>query len=421
MARSPFLAALAGLVMLSGCGEDEVAAPAGQASVKLDAFCTMGGLAPALRETLLVIDQTAVKPSKPETFRTENSELFAVIHGLADAERALGSGAMAPRERFTIAIANPASGGLSQIFTGCVPGLSKEELAGRAKKGEDGGIDVFFGSDMASKLEDAKEEFLKQVILMAVQAPVGGEARGGDSFRESSFARTLKTIGPGTGAAGRVRRIFLFADPGKALASIPAPYPEARKAAFDQAAAAQTNLGMVELYLVPAGRALTDVQRGFLDAYFLGSAGDLRFAGSFSPDSLAKVPVKVIDYTGELPLAADVKSPMEMRIASAADGTIANSWLSYTGSRGVRRTPIAGQFACTADGCDLRGDPNLALGQRWRTDAGTEPQVLVDGPFGGMRMISGRDDGQKLSGRIYDPMIFLEGQGDIPFVARRTH
>jgi hypothetical protein len=409
-------------VALAGCGESaDPLTGGGPASVKLDTYCTIGGLAPAIRESLIVIDRTAVKPSQPETFRTENPELFALITGLGDAERALGTGAMAPRERLTIAIADPNSGGLSQIFTGCLPGLSKDEMTSRASKGEDSMVDSFFGSDMASQLSEAQAEFRKQVILMLVQAPNGGEAKTGDSFGESAFARVLKTIGPGAGTPGTVRRVFLFADPGRALGSIPGDYEGARKSAFAQAATAQINLGQSELYLVPPGRSLNDVQRGFLDGFFLGSGSDLRFVGPFSPDNLAKPPVKIVTYAGDLPLGGNINNPMEMRLAAAVDGTLVNSWISYTGSNGMRRTPVAGQFVCNADGCELRGDPNLVLGQRWRTQPGSEPQVLVSGPFGGMRMINGKDDGARLTGRIHDPMIILADKGDISFVARRTN
>lgn len=414
------LAAHAMFGVLTGCGETESTDPKAQTSAKLEAFCDMNGLAPEIRETLLVVDQTAVKPSDPQTFRTVNAELFELVIGLADADRAISSGAMAPRERLTIAVADPDRGGLSQIFSGCIPGVSKQELAERVKKGEDGGVDKFFGSDMASKLEEAKQEFLTKVILMTVQAP-SGASKNGDSFRDSNFARTLKAIGSGTTTEKKVRRIFLFSDPSKALSTTPTTYAEARVDAFAQAEASQTNLGMADVYLVPAGRTVNDVQQAFLDAYFLGSVADLRTVGGFSPGSLAKSPVKVIDYAGELPLAPDVKSPMEMRIAYSIDGSIVNSWISYTGAKGVRRTPISGQFVCTSDGCSLRGNPNMALGQRWRTAPGIEPQGLEDRPFGGMRLISGQDDGQKLVGRIYDPVIFLDAQGDIPFVARRTN
>jgi len=112
---------------------------------------------------------------------------------------------------------------------------------------------------------------------------------------------------------------------------------------------------------------------------------------------------------------------MELRLPTAADGSLVGAWISYTGSKGQRRTPIAGQFACASDGCELRGDPEGTLGQRWRTEPGMQPQPLVDGPFGGMRLISGKDDGQTLKGRIYDPIIYVGETGDISFTAKRSN
>lgn len=414
---------VAAIALLAGCdgGAEKTATGGAGEAVKLDAFCTMPGLKPALRETVLVIDQNSVKPSKPETFKTENADLFAAVIGLADATRALDSGAMAPREHLTIAVANAQTGGLNPIFSGCLPAMSKDELAERKTKGEDGAIDSYFGSDMASKLEEARSTFLTKAVLMVAQVSGEGAGKAGDSFNASSFARTFKIIGPGAGAADRIRRLIVFANPGGALSSVPEDYAEARKAGFDQAQTAQTSLGMSELYIVPAGVTIGTPQQAFLDAWFLSSGADLRHVGAFTPDSLAKPPVRITSYTGQLPLSSEVMSPMELRLPAAADGSLVGAWISYTGSKGIRRTPIAGQFACASDGCELRGDPEGTLGQRWRTEPGMQPQPLVDGPFGGMRLINGKDDGQTLKGRIYDPIIYVGDSGDIAFTAKRSN
>lgn len=414
---------IAAFAMLGGCddGMDKVGTTGQGEAVKLDAFCTMPGLKSALRETVLVIDENSVKPSKPETFKTDNGELFAVVVGLADATRALDTGAMAPREHLTIALANAQTGGLSPIFSGCLPAMSKEELAERRTKGEDGAMDSYFGSDMGSKLEEARSSFLTKAALMVAQVAGTGGGRGGDSFNDSSFARTIKVIGPGAGTAGQIRRLIVFANPGGALSSVPEDFVQARQAGFDQAQTAQTNLGMSELYLVLGGGTIGNTQRAFLDAWFLSSGADLRHVGAFTPDSLAKAPMRINSYTGQLPLSPEVMSPMELRLPTAADGSLVGAWISYTGSKGQRRTPIAGQFACASDGCELRGDPEGTLGQRWRTEPGMQPQPLVNGPFGGMRLITGKDDGQTLKGRIYDPIIYVGETGDISFTAKRSN
>jgi hypothetical protein len=414
---------VAAVAFLGSCGDNPTIdkTVGGGEEVKLDSFCMMPGLKPALRETVLVIDQNSVKPSKPETFKNENAELFAAVVGLADATRALDSGAMAPRELLTIAVANAQTGGLKPIFSGCLPAMSKEELAERKAKGEDGAIDSYFASDMGSKLEEARGAFLTKAVLMVAQVAGESAGKGGDSFNDSSFARTFKVIGPGAGSADHIRRLIVFANPGAALSTVPEDYVAARKAGFDQAQIAQTNLGMSELYLMPAGATLSNSHQAFLDAWFLSSGADLRHVGAFTPDSLAKPPVRINGYTGQLPLSPEVMSPMELRLAAAADGSLVGAWISYTGSKGIRRTPISGQFACASDGCELRGDPEGTLGQRWRTEPGMQPQPLVDGPFGGMRLITGKDDGQTLKGRIFDPIIYVGDNGDITFTAKRSN
>jgi hypothetical protein len=414
---------VAAIAMLGGCADckDKDSITGSGEAVKLDEFCSMQGLKSALRETVLVIDENSVKASKPETFKTDNAELFAVVVGLANATRALDTGAMAPREHLTIAVANAQTGGLSRIFSGCLPAMSKEELAERKSKGEDGAMDIYFGSDIASKIEKARSNFLTKAALMVAQVAGTGGGRGSDSFNDSNFARTFKVIGPGAGTAGQIRRLIVFANPGGALSSVPEDFAQARQAGFDQAQNAQTYLGMSELYLVPGGSTVGNTQRAFLDAWFLSSGADLRHVGAFTPDSLAKAPVRITSYTGQLPLSPEVMSPIALRLPTAADGSLVGAWISYTGSKGQRRTPIAGQFACASDGCELRGDPEGTLGQRWRTEPGSQPQPLIDGPFGGMRLITGRDDGQTLKGRIYDPIIYVGETGDISFTAKRTN
>lgn len=413
---------LAALAMLAGCGSGPASqGEAAKGNVKLEAACALSGFPAALRETLVVIDRTAVKPASPETFRIENPAVWSLITGLADGQRAADTGAMAPRERLSIAVADPQTGGLDQLFTGCLPGLAADELAGRAGKGEDGTSSKFFGSDTVSQVNRQREEFLKQVVISLATTKFGGQSRAGSSFAESGFSRALKTVGPGRGTPGLVRRVFLFMDPAAALMSTPSDYADARKQGFAAADTLQANFGQSDIFIVPAGRTLSDTQRAFLDAVVLASRGDLKAVAPFSPDALPKPPVRIIRYSGELPLDGTIKTPMEMRLASAADGTIVNSWISYTGSKGVRATPIAGQFVCGTDGgCDLRGDPNMGLGQRWRTEPGASPQPMPDGPFGGMRLIEGKDDGQKLTGRIYDPMIYVGDRGDLSLTARRA-
>jgi hypothetical protein len=420
--RKLLVAAVA--LLLAGCG-DENAPTGGDAheAVKLDSFCSVPGLKPALRETVLVVDRNAVKPAKPETFKTENAGLFAAVIGLADAERAISSGAMAPREHLTIAVADPKTGGLNPIFSGCLPGMSKQEVADAATKGGDGALAVYFGSDTASKLREASKTFLTKAVLMTVQISPA-ERGGGDGFETSSLARTFKAIGAGDAAAGKVRRLVVYSDPSSALAAVPEEYEAARKLGFELAESSHAALGMSEAYIIPAGKTIGETGRGFLDAWLLANGADLRFVGAFTPSSFSKPPVQLVAYTGELPLTRDVMSPMEMRLAAAADGSLVDSWISYTASKGIRRTPLSGQFACTADGCELRGDPDGTLGQRWRTKPGTQPQLLVDGPFGGMRLISGTDNGKTMKGRIYDPIILVGqagGTGDIRFVAKRAN
>lgn len=405
-------------VALAACGGSETPGVSTAQPVKFDQFCAVADMKPALRQTLVVIDASAVRPSTPETFRSENAELLSLVTGVAEPTRAVSSGAMAPRERLTISVADPVSGGLKQIFTGCVPGVSEQELGERASKGEDGAAASYFGSDLQSKISEGGEAFWKQALLSLVQVKPSGAAPSGDGIKSVGVARVFKSIGPSE--PGVIRRVFVYTDAARGLNNIDKTAASVRAEGFRDAQQLQADLGKADIHMVPAGRPLSDAQGSYLDALLLGIQGNLRSFGPFSPNTLSKPPVKVLRYTGDLPLAANVRTPMEMQLAVAVDGSLVNSWISYTGSQGVRSTPVTGQFACAADAsCDLRGDPNMALGQRWKTEMGTAAQPLPGGPFGGMRMISGKDDGQTFAGRIYDPIIYVGERGDIRFTANK--
>lgn len=418
VAAAPLLALAA---LLGACGPN----PPKQEKVeaRVEEACKLPGLTPALRETTILIDRSAIDPAEPSTFRQVNARLFDIVTGLGTAQRALESGAMAPRERLTVKLVDPGSGASEQVFTGCLPGLTEAELAARGKQGEDGAVDQFFGRDMASTLNRQREAFLNKLIIAVVNAPVAPRARGGDDFAGSGLNRLIRAIGAGADRQDVVRRVILYANPAGALGSLPTAWQAAREAGFKLAADQGGDLGLAEVYLVPSKGEVSDVQRAFLDAYILGSKADLVAAGPFTPDRLSKPPVALTRFAGDIRLQADGNpAPLTLRLATTADQRLVGSWITYAGSRGLRSTPLAGQFICAEDSaCQLRGDPGLTLGQRWRTEPGTAVQVMADQPFAGMRDITASGDSEMLKGKISDPIIRVIGLDEVQFTARRSN
>jgi hypothetical protein len=412
-------AAAAALLLLQGCGSDPTPVTE-QGATKFDQFCSIAGLKAPLRETTIVVDSQAIADSKPEDFRQANPALFALVLGLADPERSIETGATAPRERITLLSADSTGGAVNRLFTGCVPGMSKEEESAAIASGGDSAISRYFGSDSESKLQEAREQFRKSLIVALVQLKAGKASSLADSFPDSALVKIVRAIGPGASTGNTARRLFVFTNPAKSISQSFASHEDARVAGLAAGEQTGTDLGQSEAYLILSGPSLRAFEEPFLTAFFLQSRANLRQIGVFSADALKPVPTQVRLYTGDIPLAPDVRSPLDLRLAFTAGGELVNSWISYSASKGVRSTPVEGQMSCSdEDHCTLRGNPNGGLGQLWRTKPGSEPQPLPDGPFGGMRAIEATDTAGHLTGRIYDPVIFVGTAGDLKFDAKR--
>lgn len=87
-----------GAAALAGCKPEGGTGGDGQrAAVRSEAYCHRADMAAALRQTVLVIDERAVKAAEPAEMRTVNAKLFELVMGLGDPVAGLESGAMAPR------------------------------------------------------------------------------------------------------------------------------------------------------------------------------------------------------------------------------------------------------------------------------------------------------------------------------------
>lgn len=373
--------------------------------IKFEDFCSVPGLAPALRQTTIVVDLSAIKPSPPETFRETNPEFLKLAVGLADPARALESGAAAARERITILAGSVKTGALTPVFVGCVPGASKEELG----NAQDDATKKYFGSDLKSQISKQQDAFQKKLLMSLVTLSAQSEqATSGEDLRGSPLIKLLRALGPPASADQAVRRVFVFTELGRSLPSLGGDVGEARRRGFEAATEVGLQLGQAELYLVSPGAPPQEAGEQFLSAFMLGSQAELGRVGGFSPNGLAPAPTQVVRYQGLLEATPQIRMPMTLRLASTADGQLVNSWLSYTASHGQRATPVHGEWRCAdAADCELRSDPAGGLGQLWRIQPGQAPEVREDAPLGGLRFMEAVDRGGRLKGRIYDPVISI--------------
>lgn len=391
-----FCAALFGL---GACGSQDSPAPPPPANgVTADAWCEREGLASALRQTVVLIDERAIVPAEAGQFRTVNAALYEAVSSLAGAG-GVTSGAMAPRERLTLHLLPHDGGAPRLIYTGCAPGLSTEE-ATAARAGRSG-LGDFVGGDLAGELEDASEVHNRTFITSFARLgdrPEPPPIRAG-SFAQSSLLSSLKSVRQLAREGAGVPRFLLFTDlaifPGDGDASA------ARRAGFTAAKDAQLALGGAEVVLIGSGGG-GGSSRQYADAFFLGSQGDLLGWGSGALGSLPAAPVSVKSYSGELRYPAD-RYPARLIIGRDRANRLVNSWL-IVNSDAEWATPIGGSLSCSGDVCTLIQDRS-GLGQQWSPD--TDPVADFDEglPLSGMRGLRATITPDTAQGEVFDPEV----------------
>jgi hypothetical protein len=425
-ARSGALLALVAAVScLQACSDKGAErATSGAEAIRATTHCSAPGLAPALRETTIVVDTGAIAASGPDDFRSKNPELFKLLVGLGAPDQALGSGASAPRERITILAGSPGKGVLTPVFVGCVPGISNADLTALRRAPQNNGLAQYFGSDVQSVTTKDQQDFTRQLLLALVKLGRLSEPEGGTAPTDSAstrFVRLLRPLGPPGGGDPPVRRLFVFTNFDKSFPASFHSVADARAAGFKAAEQAGLGLSLAEAYIVTPSQP-DDAGEAFARTFMLGSQADLRRVGPFSANGLVPAPAQVVTYSGSLVLTPSAVAPMTLRLAVTGEAQLVDSWLSYSAYRGERATPVGGQFACSgARACSLRSDPSGGLGQLWRTSTGVDPEVREDAPLGGLRFLEATETDAGLRGRVFDPVISIgRPGGGLTFSAARA-
>lgn len=408
---------LAGLLLLSllGCSEDGTVASGSPANapIRFDAACNLEGLAPALRQTFVMIDEGLVqKISEPQEFASKNKLLRDLVTALADPS-AIELGRMAARERITIYLAPAGGGSAKQVFSGCLPGISAEEKLALA--GAQGGLNRFFAGNKEDEFLDSANQFTAAMVgtLIAI-----AQRRTDAAVDEQRLATALRSIGSALRGTEASRRVFIVSNSldGGSHPSI----TDARRAGLKDGAESGLDLGNSDLYVLSEfspdalGMAFAEARATTQSARLAGWSNDIAGFEFGTP------PVRIVRYAGKALYPDGQSLVVRVRIGVDDAGRMVDSWLTLSDLRDMS-IPMFGQAICQERGdCEYKSDRS-GFAQAWVAERSSVPSFDNEAPFAGLREWSMRSSGAKLTGEVFDSAVSRIG-GDpnrksIPFEA----
>lgn len=374
-----------------------------------DDYCNIESGESSLRQTMVIIDGNVAQPDGAEGPSPENTPWRRFAAQFFDARNPAIDQIMAPRERVTIAIANSDGSGLTPLFTGCLPTVSKEEAA---KLDQDtSSMQKFFGSDWRSRAKDSAEDFSRTATISLVKGLKNakvGVAQSRSEFSSGSLVQSLNRAKPYSLANG-LPRIVVYSDLSKYDFPV-ADSATARAKGRADGETASLDLQRGELNIFSTGSAIEDASANYLRAFFLMSKAKVEtISGEGGMVGSNGVPVKVAVYQGAITLGGN-QYPVRMRLATDQNGTVTMSWIEEQSDR-TRFVPFSGIVNCTDDrNCEYVGDRVFA--QVWTDTPGTTPSCESWMPFGGLRDFSFTTRGDTLAGKISDAICVIVGEDD---------
>lgn len=408
------LFALAGALALAACNPSPSGPPPGGGTGELRAeeFCSAPDLKPALRHTYVLIDEKVISPaSTGAEFVEKNSALREVVLNFSDPARALPSGASDYRERISVHIL-PADGSAAyRVFSGCVPGLSPDELT--SIRSRSSSLDTFFTGGVGQKIENEADAFRTKLIgalLVAGQRAETPARPQSGMLGETSVFQSLRSSGRMINSDLGVPRIVLLTDLSAVTMPAGADRAAFRAAGFEDGAKEALDLARADIVLIQS-KPVQGLMRDYVDAFLLAQHARLVYWGNERIGALPTAPAEVRRYVGTAAYPSGPETS-QFRLAVDRDGKLVNSWLILRG-RPDRSTPLTGNAVCDLEGvCTLRSDQG-GFAQAWSLDPGGEPEFENTMPFAGLRDFEINAGPATLTGRVFDPAVVVSGaEGD---------
>ena len=401
-------AAAAATVALGACSGGSDNGPGTDAgsrqTIRAESACSQEGLDAPKRQTVVLIDAKAIQKTRDATeFAARNTGFRDLILSIADPVKALNAGLAVARERIVIAVV-PSDGTTADVaFTGCIPGLSADEMA--AAKAHQSAVASAFSSGVSGQLDKEVEAFRTQLIggLVAAAARADGSPSSQSGpIATSHYLQGVRSSRSLWDAKGLVPRLILVSD----LSTLDLPAgsgPTSRLAdGISAGRSASGDLGMAEVHVVlPVERPLPD--QSFLRGYFLAQNAVLastsvgRVTGSPLP------PRRLWYFAGEAAYPSGAV-PLDVRLGDDGGGKLTASWVTVLSDPRFA-IPLTGQIACaTATNCKISSDSN-GFAQAWTGASSNAPKFSAELPFGGMRNAVLNIAGERLTGRVSDDAV----------------
>jgi hypothetical protein len=113
---------------------------------------------------------------------------------------------------------------------------------------------------------------------------------------------------------------------------------------------------------------------------------------------------------------------MQIRLATDATGALVNSWVEVSVDRPIA-TPMAGKAFCKSaslEACEIKGD-GREFSQAWAIEPDpNKPTFDPRLPFSGIRWFEFTSGPKGINGRLWDPMVIVNKQKEMPFDLSNT-
>jgi hypothetical protein len=383
-----------------------------------DVHCRVEGLTRPLRQTVVIIDQSAIEARTGDVGEVNRRWINKVLT-IAGVQEGQTSSPAAPRERISVVVAREDGTDLIRVFSGCSPTYSQAEIAElkRANSGLAGHFKWFFGKDIEHRLESDRKAFRSKLTSGLADLPKSGASKKNIEvgFAGTSFLQTLALLSGTFDLNEGLPRLVIISPMRLPFLKTIDDAKSARALGFEMAEKLGADLQRAEVYLTGLESEASRFVREFGNAFFLGIKGRFVAGTGETLPAFLDPPEKLRVYSGFIDYAG-VQVPMQIRYAIDRSGSLVNSWSEVAVKKAVA-TPLSGKAVCKADdpdNCEVKGD-GKEFAQVWSPEITNEPKFSEALPFSGVRYFEFSTTRTGLTGRVYDPLVIINGKKELPF------